>query len=462
MWKHYHDEARAKRRDDQGAVESSDLLQNGLNKQRYFIQKGWKYFKMLSITHAVLLPLLVLALFFQILFAYALPKLGGETLRGDRIGIAVEATINIFLSLSLGIFFVTVNASLSRHHYKIYPQTHPESLMIQIQSRQASEAADKYFAIYSLIDFMGGEQMKDYSTTRLDIIYRLLVDDLILYTQSLDFLLFTPARMGNHAPTWVIDWRSARATWFQARFYLRYTNARRWAFWERIVWQGKVTILRYPGATPDSPVRWDIRFGRQLKVQGRIVSRISWSSGAFEEIGDSPTDELLLRSIQLFLDAATGYSLVEAILQPYEMSTSQQSFRIGLHWCWLVGQGTGRGLAWVVQELRKQSRNRLLSKLGIGGKSPLDLHLLLTNYLAREKIALVHCSSDILSDVGCAPNTVVEGDLVALISGVSFPMVLREKQGEYEVVGPAFFHSVMFGTLWDQLDTDNLDEMVLV
>ncbi|KAI0142300.1 hypothetical protein F4776DRAFT_501107 [Hypoxylon sp. NC0597] len=65
--------------------------------------------------------------------------------------------------------------------------------MIQIQSRQASEAADKYFAICSLIDFVGGEGIKDYPTTRLDIIYRLLLNDLVLYMQSLDFLLFTPA-----------------------------------------------------------------------------------------------------------------------------------------------------------------------------------------------------------------------------------------------------------------------------
>ncbi|KAI2616127.1 heterokaryon incompatibility protein-domain-containing protein [Hypomontagnella submonticulosa] len=471
MWKFYHDKSRAPRQEDQGAVENRDPLRNGLDKQEYFIEKGWKYFKILSTTHVILQPLLYCALVLDVLV-----RLDAETDgKFPDTEYIVEGFVGLFVLLSLIMVLATINHSVLRKYHKIYPQTHSESLMVQIQSRQAAQAADKYFSVYSLVGMKSEEGMSDCSLTGLDIVYQLLIHDLILYTKSLDFLLFTPAQMGNGVPTWVVDWRSARTTWIHARFHLERVEIRWWTSWKRLVWEGNTSrvlgayifnMVRYPGATPGSLAKWDIRSGRQLRVQGRIVSRISWFSGTFDEIGDLSTEKSLIRSVQLFLDAAKGYSVLQTVLQLYVMSMAMTMSDLlpsaTAVWYDIVSWGKKEGSAWVVQMLRKRGPIWLHNTQRDNERPLSNFHLDLVNYLAREQVALVHCFSDTLSDVGFAPNTVVVGDLVALISGVSLPMVLRERQGGYEVVGPAFFRRAMFGETWMSLNTDNLDEIVLI
>lgn len=55
------------------------------------------------------------------------------------------------------------------------------------------------------------------------------------------------------------------------------------------------------------------------------------------------------------------------------------------------------------------------------------------------------------------------GDVVALVSGVSFPLVLRPcGHGRFRLVGPIFFPGVMDGELKDQVTRVTLDEIILV
>lgn len=57
-----------------------------------------------------------------------------------------------------------------------------------------------------------------------------------------------------------------------------------------------------------------------------------------------------------------------------------------------------------------------------------------------------------------------QGDLVALISGLSLPMVVRAKangDGKFRVVGPAFFGGLMDGRVWDRSVENGLADIVL-
>lgn len=64
-----------------------------------------------------------------------------------------------------------------------------------------------------------------------------------------------------------------------------------------------------------------------------------------------------------------------------------------------------------------------------------------------EEMALVRCAGK-HSEAGIAPDDTMPGDVIALLSGVSLPMVLRPVNGGFEIVGPAFFRNVMSGDLW--------------
>lgn len=93
--------------------------------------------------------------------------------------------------------------------------------------------------------------------------------------------------------------------------------------------------------------------------------------------------------------------------------------------------------------------------------------------LGAFNLSIVRCESRRgprrqLDDFGPAPEAAREGDAVALIAGVSLPVVLRPMgrdggaPGGYSVVGPAFFHSAMAGEVWDRLEGEPLEEIVLV
>lgn len=64
--------------------------------------------------------------------------------------------------------------------------------------------------------------------------------------------------------------------------------------------------------------------------------------------------------------------------------------------------------------------------------------------------------------IGSGPDTMFEGDKIAFVRGVPVPMVLRDAadgSGRYTVVGPAFVHGLMEGVGWDQA---NAQDVVLI
>lgn len=64
--------------------------------------------------------------------------------------------------------------------------------------------------------------------------------------------------------------------------------------------------------------------------------------------------------------------------------------------------------------------------------------------------------------LGSGPDTMIEGDLVALVLGLPVPMILRKAESGspgYIVVGPAFVHGLMKGEDWFK---NNLQEVILV
>ncbi|KAK8007772.1 hypothetical protein PG989_001762 [Apiospora arundinis] len=313
----------------------------------------------------------------------------------------------------------------------VRPLSWDRSLVLEIAERQSAAAEDKFFGVYGFInENQQVQEMPDYPHTTLEFLYRLLFKQVVMYTNSLDILLFTPSRMVR-APTWVVDWRSVSTCWFRS-------------------------LRGYSGATPGSEAQCRFVGVEILRVRAQIVSRIVYSITPIpSDTPHSPGD-----AASVFMHAAADFdckAVVRSLL-------SDGQYRM-----WRIFRFVGLRI-----RLWKFMTNRILkqheSKWGMPGcilkyyfhgsrfNDILEL-------VAWNRMSLVRCSSQILSDFGYASNQTKEGDLVALISSVSLPMILREKErrpGHYEVVGPAFFGSAMEGEVWQCINKDNLEELVLI
>lgn len=93
--------------------------------------------------------------------------------------------------------------------------------------------------------------------------------------------------------------------------------------------------------------------------------------------------------------------------------------------------------------------------------------ILVMSILRKEGLSAVRCEANRslgspggLAFAGAAART---GDAVALVSGVSFPLVLREcGPGRFRLVGPVFLPGVMNGELKDKVGSISLGEITLV
>lgn len=108
-----------------------------------------------------------------------------------------------------------------------------------------------------------------------------------------------------------------------------------------------------------------------------------------------------------------------------------------------------------------------LEDLMLTDKCLRDSLILVMDILRKEGLSAVRCDANRslgspggLAFAGAAAQT---GDAVALVSGVSFPLVLRPcGHGRFRLVGPIFLPGVMDGELKDKVRTIPLGEIMLV
>lgn len=214
-----------------------------------------------------------------------------------------------------------------------------------------------------------------------------------------------------------------------------------------------LNLRKNSGATPESDSWWDIRSGGQLVVRGVVLGQVSWFSGNLQEITASATVQQMLHSVQHFRDAIRGIEDSKV-----EMSVRDLALFVGVcsgerhpraqRDAWLKTLRRIESTESILEELLGQNKKRLLSAWQT---NQWNFHKWITNFLASENMALVRYSRR--SGVGIAPSRVSEGDIVALISGVSMPMILRQDQTDFRVVGPAFLPGMMDGEVWKNFDT---------
>lgn len=87
----------------------------------------------------------------------------------------------------------------------------------------------------------------------------------------------------------------------------------------------------------------------------------------------------------------------------------------------------------------------------------------LVRYAAKDYRAIIQCHG-MGQAMGLAPKHVRLGDHVALVSGLSMPLILRAAQdrGGYEVIGPTYMPGLMNGEGRTGAENRRLEEITLV
>ncbi|KUI54495.1 Heterokaryon incompatibility protein 6, OR allele [Cytospora mali] len=369
-----------------------------------------------------------------------------------------------FVVIQCGFIFLFWDrgGALSKNQNRPWPPVVPhENVWHEVKRRDCTNPEDKFFGVAALIDgqpFLEAKREEDLPVRsdelenyRLGRIYTHLSVELLLKTRSLDILLIGPYH-GSRSPSWVVEWRSpankgdepsgpentlmyadalGRGIWLGFRYYRRLGG-----LWGLSDSRG---FTQFRGATSDSRHHWnqksikslrDVHIEaqtgveeRDLVVTGRIIAEITL-------VNEVPI-------LEAFRDVTQG-------LDPDQVD-------ICTKYLLLISGLQARG------EDGKPFKGQRLSQ-----------------FISNTGTALAQCSGSDYKGFGITywdnkrssldKQQSKEGDLVALIAGMSLPMVVRRNANEddkFDVVGPAFFGGLMNGCVWDRVSTNGLRDIVL-
>lgn len=430
-----------------------------LRSYRESANKAWRLSLMMSLTYHLYL----------LVIKYLLCNLIPIALRVPIFVLVAYFNIRNYREIS------TYREAVEEHTEETYdnkrslPYEVSEAVLVEIQSRKSQKAEDKYFGVLGLI---GGSQVDiKYTDSKqsLSLIYQRLFITLLEYTGSLNILLFTsPHTEFNGSPSWVVNWADAPRCWIRARYHFKVLNG----FVSRRFPQ--IELHEYTGASLQSKPEY--RFdGQKLIVRGRMIGYVAITGTEFEELHESSHDVDLLLNL-IFFQMIMGSLILDgsspliremttlALARFFEACSDRFQDRPSSdEWQQIICQSPSHDVEVVREQLKKHEDRTGTSSPALAWR----YHVAITNFLAKEKMVLVTLllvnfylnSPTAALRSGCAPAGVKKKDKVALISGVSTPMILREHAGCYQVIGPIFVPGAMDGEWWDECE---LDELVLV
>lgn len=282
--------------------------------------------------------------------------------------------------------------------------------------------------------------------------YERLFHDVLDFTGSLDLLLFTSGSRFDHAASWVIDWRLASLRWMKCQYWAKC------GWWVATPDWPRSNIYQYAGATLASKSSWKFKRDGNLVVRGKTIATLSWCSSDIEKI-TSPRERSTYDEIQ---QNVTTFEFAFAGLTPptqrkiaRDLSRLVEVFSDILEgpawssWCRIICEG--------INTLTRLTTHRQKWP-------PLfrawNFHVKLSNILAEERMILARCDVAFFP-LGLAPIDAKVEDLVALISGVSMPVLLRPCSGGYKYIGPIFLPGTMDGEMWKEACDNGLKDLVL-
>lgn len=400
------------------------------------------------------------------------------------------------------------------------------SIIQELRTRKATDPKDMYFGTLGILsdDSLAtpGSVLVLYKRLCASLIRRTGSLDILLFANAdtekkfpswvIDWRLGTPSfwdKPLHWIPTWGPNQAgSARqdSVLMQSEFWMRLQN-----FYKRSVPHGRLLdrlfipieylkarrLQRYQGATPGLNPFWEFRNqGEHLCVHGLVVTEIisrfapiPTSSNTTEsqsalrvptascelthvhqvDLIELPniTFEAMLRQSEVSMFTSLVYDALSEMPETETMETVRRSNRLidlltnsrnsdRLLWTWwrrlLLSTANNQGALWVENLVAEDQplKDRLdafIESLGTGG------------------LNVVRCQRTELCTGGLAfaGAAIQEGDSVALVSGVSYPLVLRScGQQHFKLNGPIFLPAVTDGELMKVIRPESLGDIILV
>ncbi|RDW81871.1 hypothetical protein BP6252_02983 [Coleophoma cylindrospora] len=377
--------------------------------------------------------------------------------------VAVWALVLLTSVRMMGQFFHMSHFNTAKRFHSVVPFKESDSVMVEIQSRKSVQPEDKYYGIIGIIGTPQTTRLLEEISLQhsLGDVYRALFGNIVEYTQSLDILLFTSSAKLDNCPSWVVDWRSDNQPWVKALYWY---DKREPSFLHSL--KDTTGLRKYSGAAPWPSLTCEIQWPHQLLVHGVVIGRLDWASERFHEISSTSSHEHLLQSVTAFHTAWSGFEAenMEATMRDISRFVGTcdgepESESNRNEWVKVMHQAGNRHDA-ALENLMAYTAHtpRFLKSLML---KPWAYHMWMINFFASADMVLVRCSG-IYCGFGVAPMGSQEGDIVALVAGVSMPMVLRQNGEGYTVVGPAFLRGTLDGQLWRSSPPRQLVPLVLI
>jgi hypothetical protein len=387
---------------------------------------------------------------------------------------------------------------------RIDQQPPNESLLLDIWQRQSYDPKDKYFAVLSFLRLAKTAQpglpsvpgqssnfsKLDYSSTTIDTIYFQLFHGLLDHGTSLTILLFAGLHHTSRftdcldTPSWLVDWRHTTPFWLLTRYRYGYRVDRHddstddMTLWRRV---RKVMPIKslppetrkkpIPGATPGSQSSWAFdghSTHGALVVRGSVIGTIHFSSGPWPAVTDKSSILEIGRSLNVLtrefnvINELPGLRPLNPDLHLDHLAAlAGQPFNLVYADLYTRWMRKGASPDTMAREIRTARRARRPS-------SSWSYHKKLTGALRKEHVGIARYRGTLGTDAGkyffgTVPEITREGDLIALVAGVSLPLILRPVGSEgFKLVGPATFDHIMYGMAWKQVDQENMGTLRLV
>jgi Heterokaryon incompatibility protein (HET) len=339
-----------------------------------------------------------------------------------------------------------------------------DALLTEIMDRTPEVAKDRYFAVLGIIETPKCRRPLVKESDTLPRIWTELSIRLIYWAGSLDILLVESDHSLSGSQSWVVDWATANSSLLLSQYcdFQRDNTLKIEKYCKAV----HATSRSFPHFYLDS------EYG--LTVFGKVISKVSHCSKKLQQLDSDSSYQRKLQSVSEFVeifrhlgrkrtcrleDYATYMTRHRKSCTAEDKGgrfTFKPKFFADLvsDWADIMANVDEKGSRWALKRL--QRRYKLF-----GFKRELwELHMELFNNTAKDNHILFSCSGQIAS-FGYTSKSALVGDSVALISGVSMPMILREHEGSYKVIGPAFVAIAMNGNVWN-LFKEALDHIRLV
>lgn len=322
-----------------------------------------------------------------------------------------------------------------------------DRLLNLVRRADATDKKDKVYGILGLLDPAISKGITaDYALRERDVYTKLMIS-VVTTKKRLEQIAFGGIPAEESWPSWVPDWRLP----FE-RNHIRYLRSRRASGNE----SAKFEILEKKNNYLLTCRGFQVDTVDGIAVQPSSACSSTQPSGISHRYG-SEISEVLQQTLLMDHPGASGKLLLKMpwILEPYAGSSSTNPST----------SSTNSELSEPTYFQKFQKFREYNEKFRIGGQSLRDffpqsygksigvgkiVQCLRLAMLSLNQRALITTRTGYL---GLAPNDVRSGDIVAILLGCNFPMVLRPcTKNLYHVVGECYVHGLMDGEILRQKD----------